>query len=70
MNFYAEVRNNYDELVECKIVTRWNRYPKDNYKLLLVPIDNDTYAIHDMYTMDMIPFVRDKRIVFERCKTE
>ena len=62
--------NNYDEFIECKIVTRWNRDPKDNYKLVLVPIDNDTYAEHDMYTMDMISFVRDKRIVFERCKTE
>ena len=48
----------------CKVEERWNREVKQNYKLILVPVepDNDVASYHDYYTMDMISLIKSGHI--------
>ena len=54
----------FDENVECRIEEEYLHTPKDNYKLKLVAIDKMKYGSNKMYVMDMMSFIRDKRIKF------
>ena len=44
----------------CKIEERWNREVKQNYKLVVVPVEPDetVASSHDYYTMDMISLIQ------------
>jgi len=48
----------------CKIEERWNREVKQNYKLVVVPVEEDKTVVSsdDFYTMDMISLIRDGHI--------
>ncbi len=48
----------------CKVEERWNREVKQNYKLILVPVesDNDVESYHDYYTTDIISLIRSGNI--------
>lgn len=46
--------------VVCKIEERWNREVKQNYKLVVVPVEEDktVASSDDFYTMDMISLIK------------
>ena len=60
--------NEFDENVECRIEEEYLHTPKDNYKLKLVPVDKEKYGSHKMYVMDMMSFIKEKRIRFFKLK--
>lgn len=48
----------------CKIEERWNREVKQNYKLVVVPVEPDetVASSDDFYTMDMISLIKSGHI--------
>lgn len=48
----------------CRIEGRWNREVKQNYKIILVPLNNDedVASYQDYYTLDFISLIKSGHI--------
>lgn len=55
--------NEYKDTI-CKIEERWNREIKQNYKIILVPLNNDedVASYQDYYTLDFISLIKSGHI--------
>lgn len=48
----------------CKVEERWNREIKQNYKIVLIPVESDgsIASSHDYYTMDFVSLIKEGHI--------
>lgn len=55
--------NEYKDTI-CKIEERWNRKVKQNYKIILVPVNDDeeVASYEDYYTLDFVSLIKSGHI--------